>query len=123
MTGAPGFERLSSRPKRAKAGADHGAQGKKKVLRGDIEGLRAIAVGTVLIYHVGIPFMPGGFVGVDIFFVISGFLITSLLLRESARHGRISIADFYARRARRLLRLERRHLRRRLGPPRHAGRA
>lgn len=72
-------------------------------LRGDIEGLRAIAVGTVLIYHVGIPFMPGGFVGVDIFFVISGFLITSLLLREATSSGRISIADFYARRARRLL--------------------
>lgn len=80
----------------------HAPQGKKK-LRGDIEGLRAIAVGTVLIYHVGIPFMPGGFVGVDIFFVISGFLITSLLLREANTSGRISIADFYARRARRLL--------------------
>ncbi|GAB3107317.1 acyltransferase family protein [Janibacter alkaliphilus] len=72
-------------------------------LRGDIEGLRAIAVGTVLIYHVGITQMPGGFVGVDIFFVISGFLITSLLLRETIKTGTVSIADFYARRARRLL--------------------
>ena len=76
---------------------------KKKTLRGDIEGLRAIAVGTVLIYHVGFSFMPGGYVGVDVFFVISGFLITSLLLREAAKSGRISLADFYARRARRLL--------------------
>ncbi len=88
---------------KAEAGeAQHGAKGKKN-LRGDIEGLRAIAVGTVLLYHVGIPFLPGGYVGVDIFFVISGFLITSLLLREAAKSGRISIADFYARRARRLL--------------------
>jgi peptidoglycan/LPS O-acetylase OafA/YrhL len=86
----------------AAAEAQHGAKGKKQ-LRGDIEGLRAVAVGTVLLYHVGIPFIPGGFVGVDIFFVISGFLITSLLLREAARTGGISIADFYARRARRLL--------------------
>ena len=77
--------------------------GRSKVLRGDIEGLRALAVGTVLLYHVGMPFIPGGFVGVDIFFVISGFLITSLLLREAAATGTVSIADFYARRARRLL--------------------
>ena len=72
-------------------------------LRGDIEGLRAIAVGTVLLYHLGLPWLPGGFVGVDVFFVISGFLITSLLLRESTKTGTVSISDFYARRARRLL--------------------
>ncbi|MET1059326.1 MAG: acyltransferase family protein [Nocardioides sp.] len=72
-------------------------------LRGDIEGLRAIAVGTVLLYHVGISRLSGGFAGVDIFFVISGFLITSLLLREATRTGRISLTTFYARRARRLL--------------------
>ena len=72
-------------------------------VRADIEGLRGVAVGTVVLYHVGVPFMPGGFAGVDIFFVISGFLITSLLLREAARDGRISITRFYARRARRLL--------------------
>ncbi|MGE9808592.1 acyltransferase family protein [Janibacter sp. G1551] len=82
----------------------------KTVLRGDIEGLRAVAVGTVLIYHLGVPAlfglvprMTGGFVGVDIFFVISGFLITSLLIREATRTGTVSIVDFYARRARRLL--------------------
>ena len=102
MTAGPGDTTATAEAKEAAAEAHHGAKGKKN-LRGDIEGLRAVAVGTVLIYHVGIPFMPGGFVGVDIFFVISGFLITSLLLRESVKTGGISIADFYARRARRLL--------------------
>ena len=102
MTAGPG-DTTRVEPETPTSGeAQHGAKGKKN-LRGDIEGLRAVAVGTVLIYHVGIPFMPGGFVGVDIFFVISGFLITSLLLREAATSGSISIADFYARRARRLL--------------------
>ncbi len=70
--------------------------------RPDIEGLRAVAVGLVLAQHVfGWP--AGGFVGVDVFFVISGFLITSLLVRERSRTGRISFRGFYARRARRLL--------------------
>ena len=102
MTASSGDTRLSAEARESAAEAHHGAKGGKN-LRGDIEGLRAIAVGTVLLYHVGMPFLPGGFVGVDIFFVISGFLITSLLLRETVRSGRISIADFYARRARRLL--------------------
>lgn len=81
----------------------HRAAAPANKLRGDIEGLRAIAVGTVLLYHVGVTPLSGGFAGVDIFFVISGFLITSLLLREAERNGRISIPRFYARRARRLL--------------------
>lgn len=71
--------------------------------RGDIEGLRAVAVLLVLLYHARVPSVSGGFAGVDVFFVISGFLITSLLLRELARSGTISITGFYARRARRLL--------------------
>lgn len=71
--------------------------------RPDIEGLRAIAVGLVLVFHgFGSP-VTGGFVGVDIFFVISGFLITSLLLAEQQKKGRISMAGFYARRVRRIL--------------------
>ena len=71
--------------------------------RPDIEGMRAVAVGLVLLYHgFNAPF-TGGFVGVDVFFVISGFLITNLLLREKERHGHISIARFYARRVRRIL--------------------
>jgi peptidoglycan/LPS O-acetylase OafA/YrhL len=71
--------------------------------RPDIEGLRAIAVGLVLVFHAyGTPF-SGGFVGVDVFFVISGFLITDLLMREHSKTGRVSILGFYARRVRRIL--------------------
>jgi len=71
--------------------------------RGDIEGLRAVAVLLVVLYHSGVSWLPGGFVGVDVFFVISGFLITGLLIREHEKRGRISIPGFYARRARRIL--------------------
>ena len=71
--------------------------------RPDIEGLRAVAVLLVVLYHVGVPVIDGGYVGVDVFFVISGFLITGLLLREFDLAGRISLLGFYARRARRIL--------------------
>src|SRR5690349_16678617 len=71
--------------------------------RPDIEGLRAIAVGLVLAFHGYSEPFTGGFIGVDVFFVISGFLITSLLLRERLKKGRISILGFYARRVRRIL--------------------
>lgn len=70
--------------------------------RRDIDGLRAIAVGSVLLFHAGVSSLSGGFTGVDIFFVISGFLITGLLVAEGAATGRISIGNFYARRVRRL---------------------
>ena len=68
-----------------------------------LDGVRAIAVIGVLVYHLGIDKMPGGFLGVDVFFVLSGFLITSLLLSEADATGRISFRQFYLRRARRLL--------------------
>jgi peptidoglycan/LPS O-acetylase OafA/YrhL len=71
--------------------------------RADVEGLRAVAVLAVLAYHAGLPWVPGGFVGVDVFFVISGFLITGLLVDELWTSGRVSLPAFYARRARRLL--------------------
>ena len=71
--------------------------------RRDIEGLRAVAVIAVLLFHFGVPGMDGGYVGVDVFFVISGFLITSLLVAERTSSGRVSLRDFYARRVRRLL--------------------
>ncbi|WP_462189129.1 acyltransferase family protein [Frankia sp. CcWB2] len=71
--------------------------------RPDIEGLRALAVLPVLCYHGQVPHAAGGFIGVDVFFVVSGFLITSLLVREAEVTGRISLAGFYARRARRIL--------------------
>jgi peptidoglycan/LPS O-acetylase OafA/YrhL len=71
--------------------------------RPDIEGLRAVAVLLVLVYHAKFPLFGGGFIGVDVFFVLSGFLITSLLLRELSSTGTVSLANFWARRARRLL--------------------
>jgi peptidoglycan/LPS O-acetylase OafA/YrhL len=69
--------------------------------RGDIDGLRAIAVLAVVLYHFGLP-LSGGFVGVDVFFVISGFLIGGILWREYDATGRISLTNFYIRRFRRL---------------------
>jgi peptidoglycan/LPS O-acetylase OafA/YrhL len=72
-------------------------------MRADVQGLRAIAVLTVIAAHAGVPFLPGGYVGVDVFFVISGFLISQLLFREVESRGGLSIRDFYARRARRIL--------------------
>jgi peptidoglycan/LPS O-acetylase OafA/YrhL len=71
--------------------------------RRDIEGLRALAVIAVIAYHAGAPGTAGGFVGVDSFLVISGFLITGILITERNDTGRIDLAAFYARRARRLL--------------------
>jgi peptidoglycan/LPS O-acetylase OafA/YrhL len=71
--------------------------------RSDVQGLRALAVTLVVLYHVGVPEVRGGFVGVDVFFVISGYVITALLLRERAKYGHTSLRDFYARRARRIL--------------------
>ncbi len=68
-----------------------------------LDGLRAVAVALVLVGHGGIPGVGGGFIGVDIFFVLSGFLITSLLLDELGRTGRIELTGFWIRRARRLL--------------------
>ncbi|MFW6867538.1 acyltransferase family protein [Nocardioides sp. CPCC 206347] len=71
--------------------------------RSDIQGLRALAVGLVILAHAGFRTAAGGFVGVDVFFVISGFLIVGLLVREAGESRRISIVDFYARRARRVI--------------------
>jgi peptidoglycan/LPS O-acetylase OafA/YrhL len=71
--------------------------------RPDIQGLRALAVGGVVAYHFGLTALPGGFAGVDIFFVISGWLITTHLMREISETGALDLWRFYARRARRLL--------------------
>lgn len=67
-----------------------------------LDGLRALSVGVVLLYHAGFSWMHGGFFGVEVFFVVSGFLITSLLLDETDRNGRVSFRQFWLRRARRL---------------------
>lgn len=69
--------------------------------RADIDGLRAVAVGSVVVYHAAPSYLPGGFVGVDVFFVISGYLITGILLADIAR-GDFSIGRFYDRRVRRI---------------------
>ena len=68
-----------------------------------LDGLRALAVIGVLLYHGDVKWMPGGFLGVDVFFVISGYLITSLLLSDWREHLKIRFGNFYLRRARRLL--------------------
>src|SRR5690606_11661278 len=77
--------------------------GHRMAFRADIEGVRGIAVLLVVLFHAGIPYFTGGFVGVDVFFVLSGYLITRLLVDEAAATGRIDLVAFYARRARRLL--------------------
>ncbi len=68
-----------------------------------LDGIRALAIAAVLVFHLNASWLPGGFLGVDVFFVVSGFLITTLLVREHKRNGRIAFRDFWARRARRLL--------------------
>ena len=68
-----------------------------------LDGLRAVAILAVLAFHLDPRWLPGGFLGVDVFFVISGFLITTLLVRERTRSGRIDLWGFWTRRARRLL--------------------
>ena len=68
-----------------------------------LDGLRALAVIAVLLYHADLPFLPGGFLGVEVFFVISGYLISALLLAEWRKNGRVGLKDFWLRRARRLL--------------------
>ncbi|KAM9863137.1 acyltransferase family protein [Leucobacter sp. BZR 635] len=74
-----------------------------RALRPDIQALRAIAVILVILNHLWPTRMPGGYIGVDVFFVVSGFLISAHLLRELERTGRVRLGTFYARRARRLL--------------------
>ena len=80
-----------------------GVRADPQVLRPDIQALRALAVASVVIFHLWPTALPGGYVGVDVFFVISGFLIGSHLLREVDRTGRIRLATFWAKRAKRLL--------------------
>jgi len=95
-----------SSTQREVAAPDTALRGAEKVdqhYRPDIEGLRAIAVLAVVLFHAGVTFLPGGFVGVDVFFVISGFLITGMLWRETGRTGTISLRRFWGARARRLL--------------------
>ncbi|WP_353828586.1 acyltransferase family protein [Agromyces sp. SYSU T0242] len=77
--------------------------GSSTAFRADIQALRALAVAAVVLFHLWPSRLSGGYVGVDVFFVISGYLITSHLLREATDRGRIALGAFWARRARRLL--------------------
>jgi peptidoglycan/LPS O-acetylase OafA/YrhL len=79
------------------------AKADRAAYRRDLQGLRAVAVALVLLDHAGVARLAGGYVGVDVFFVLSGFLITDLLLRAARDNGRISLLEFYGRRAKRIL--------------------
>jgi peptidoglycan/LPS O-acetylase OafA/YrhL len=85
------------------AGAAHAAAHSKLGYRPELDGLRGVAILAVFTHHLSHRLLPGGFLGVDLFFVLSGFLITYLLVGEWEQAGRISLRNFYARRALRLL--------------------
>src|SRR5580693_7695760 len=84
-------------------GEQAGTAPEDRHFRPDVEGLRAVAVLLVVLYHASVPGLSGGYVGVDVFFVISGFVITGLLLRERAASRATSLLSFYGRRIRRIL--------------------
>jgi peptidoglycan/LPS O-acetylase OafA/YrhL len=94
---------LPRTPTRADSGAEQPTASHQNERRRDIQGLRALAVVLVIADHAGVPGFSGGFVGVDVFFVISGFVITQLLLREAPKGARRGLADFYSRRIRRIV--------------------
>lgn len=85
------------------AGDEAGTAPGDRLFRPDVQGLRAVAILLVVLYHAGIPGISGGYVGVDVFFVISGFVITGVLLREREARRRTSLLKFYGRRARRIM--------------------
>jgi peptidoglycan/LPS O-acetylase OafA/YrhL len=87
----------------AVTGDDSGAPPGDRQFRPDVQGLRAIAILLALVYHADIPPFSGGYVGIEVFFVISGFVITGLLLREHEKTGHTSLRSFYGRRVRRIL--------------------
>jgi len=85
------------------SGDEAGTSPGDRKFRPDVEGLRAIAILLVVLFHAGVPGLTGGFVGVDVFFVLSGFVITGVLLREHAASGKNRLLGFYGRRSRRIL--------------------
>ena len=114
MTGEPGeleYVAAGSRsstavadlPRLLPSGDEAGSPPGDRAFRPDVEGLRAIAVVLVVLYHAGLSGLSGGYIGVDVFFVVSGYVITGVLLRERASTGSTSLLGFYARRCRRIL--------------------
>ena len=103
MTSTPGEKPDAGAPAAAPAAAPTRDPGAPSAYRPFLDGLRAVAVLGVLVYHLNRNWLPGGFLGVDIFFVLSGYLITMLLLNEHRKTGRIHLPTFWARRIRRLL--------------------
>jgi peptidoglycan/LPS O-acetylase OafA/YrhL len=97
---APARTRSADAPSPTRAGT--GAQEHATAYRPEVDGLRALAVVPVILFHARFKAFSGGFVGVDVFFVISGYLISTILLKELER-GQFSIARFYERRARRIV--------------------
>src|ERR1019366_9455205 len=85
------------------SGDESGTAPGDRPFRPDVEGLRAVAVLLVVLFHSGVSAVSGGFIGVDVFFVISGFVITGVLLRERASTGSTSLLAFYGRRCRRII--------------------
>ena len=95
--------RHPGRAEQARHAAPKADEQHRRHFRPDIQGLRAVAILTVVLFHAGVPGIGGGFIGVDIFFVISGFLITGMLWREMSCSGTVRLGRFYGARARRLL--------------------
>ncbi|MGZ4680857.1 MAG: acyltransferase family protein [Acidimicrobiales bacterium] len=83
--------------------ADPSSVPERRPFRADIDGLRAVAILLIVAFHAKLPFFDGGFVGVDVFFVISGYLITRNLLDESGATGRVRLLTFWSKRVRRLV--------------------
>ncbi len=96
-------EREASGQRLQPSGDEAGTAPGDRQFRPDVQGLRAVAVALVVLFHAHVPGLGGGYVGVDVFFVISGFVITGVLLREHASTGSTSILHFYGRRVRRIL--------------------
>ncbi|MPV49579.1 acyltransferase family protein [Pseudactinotalea sp. HY160] len=102
-SGASGVPAASSPSDRSRPSGRRAASSTRARFQPEIQALRALAVLAVMAYHFRPGALPGGYVGVDIFFVISGYLITGLMIREIAREGRLSFRGFYGRRIRRIL--------------------
>jgi peptidoglycan/LPS O-acetylase OafA/YrhL len=95
-------ERSARRRAKAKAESGRARPASDHAYRADVDGLRAVAVTAVMIYHMEHAWLPGGFTGVDVFFVISGFVVSGSLLHKQSSTVPVFLASFYARRVKRL---------------------